>query len=82
MNGTGFLILGHGTANGSTLYFMAVDANDVELWRTDGTTAGTSLVYDIDLDGIGSTPDSLTPLGNRLLMAASDQLTGSELWIH
>ena len=40
---------GHFTAVGGTLYFAANDGTDGdELWKTDGTTAGTALVADIN----------------------------------
>src|ERR1051326_3691821 len=55
-----------------------------ELWVTDGTTAGTSLVADIysGPPSGGSYPLYLTPLGNgETVFAANDGSTGKELWI-
>src|SRR5438132_961525 len=37
------------TVSGSFAFFVAADAaHGRELWRTDGTTAGTQLVYDVN----------------------------------
>ena len=47
-------------AAGGTLYFTADDGGSgVELWRSDGTGAGTRLVKDINPGEGDSSPDSL-----------------------
>jgi ELWxxDGT repeat protein len=44
-----------------TLYFIADDGvSGEELWKTDGTDAGTVLVKDINPGAGGSGPDRLT----------------------
>ncbi|WP_139559060.1 ELWxxDGT repeat protein [Methylotetracoccus oryzae] len=63
--------------------FRADDGNTgTELWITDGTTAGTYLLKDIN-PGVGwSSPDGFAALGNGLvLFQADDGTTGTELWI-
>ena len=69
------------TASGNYVFMNASDtAHGFELWRTDGTEAGTLMVKDI-LDGvIGSNPDYLADLGGILYFAATDKVHGRELW--
>ena len=50
-----------------------------ELWRTDGTNAGTTLVKAITASGPGY-PRSLTTIGNQLFFYAYDNTNGYELW--
>uniref|UniRef100_UPI00056C1DDD hypothetical protein n=1 Tax=Microcystis aeruginosa TaxID=1126 RepID=UPI00056C1DDD len=53
-----------------------------ELWKSDGTAAGTVLVKDINPGSSSSYPGSLTAVGNTLFFTAYDGLGGSgtELW--
>jgi ELWxxDGT repeat protein len=74
------------TAMGGRLFFTAEDGrHGNELWRSDGSRAGTALVKDIDpVDDVphypGSNPSSLTAMGGRLFFAANDGTRGEELW--
>jgi ELWxxDGT repeat protein len=63
--------------------FSATDGtHGDELWITDGTTAGTHLVKDIDPGSGGSDPLYITALGNgTAIFAADDGSSGKELWI-
>lgn len=63
--------------DGSTIYFTARDA---ELWKSDGTPAGTALVKDINPGRAGSEPSFLTILSGTLFFRADDGSTGPELW--
>ena len=66
-------------ANG-TLYFTATDGkNGVELWKSDGTDAGTVLVKDIRAGLRSSNPTELTAVGELLYFTATDG-TGPRLW--
>ncbi|XXF81414.1 hypothetical protein P2318_17160 [Myxococcaceae bacterium GXIMD 01537] len=47
-----------------------------ELWKSDGTPAGTVLVKDV-----GSVPMNLTNFGGRLFFTAADAEHGRELWV-
>ena len=68
-----------------TLFFTASEfstsGSGVELWKSDGTTAGTVLVRDI-FGGVNnnSNPANLTNVNGTLFFAANDGLTGTELW--
>jgi ELWxxDGT repeat protein len=53
-----------------------------ELWVTDGTLAGTSLVKDINSGSGSSSPQEITALGDgRVLFQADDGTSGKELWV-
>src|SRR5262249_30175752 len=65
-----------------TLFFTADDsgATGRELWKSDGTAAGTVLVKDIRPGGSHSTPQFLTNVNGTLFFAANDGTNGVELW--
>src|SRR5262245_52935786 len=76
--GSGF---GEAKAVGSTLYFVADDGiHGSELWKTDGTAAGTVLVKDI-LEGSGSSkPSNLTNVNGTLFFLAEPYDGFAGLW--
>jgi len=62
------------------LYFSANNGTDgVELWKSDGTAAGTVLVKDIRLGSGSSTPTNLINVNNTLLFQANNGINGIEL---
>lgn len=66
---------------GEVVYFSADDAvHGRELWRSDGTEAGTVMVADIAPGWASSNPRRLTAVGNRLFFHANDGTSGWELW--
>ena len=66
---------------GSTLYFMASStARGEELWKSDGTLAGTQLVKDINPGVADSRPRDLLNVNGLLYFAANDGTHGIELW--
>ena len=69
------------TAVGSTLYFQAGDAaTGFELWKSDGSAAGTVMVKDINPGSGSSSPAYLTAVGSTLYFQAGDASKGFELW--
>ena len=85
--------LGQFKAVGNTLFFSASDADprifpfreNTELWKSDGTTAGTGQVAEIRQsnygpDNSGAFPRSLSLVGNTLYFTAFDGVHGEELW--
>jgi ELWxxDGT repeat protein len=54
--------------------------NGYELWKSDGTSAGTVLVKDINPGTNNSFPNSFINLNNTLYFAADDGTNGKELW--
>src|SRR5690349_1170895 len=62
---------------GSTTYFAASDSSHgAELWKTNGTAAGTVLVRDINPGFGGSAPANLTKVGSILYFIADDGTAG------
>jgi len=54
-----------------------------ELWSTDGTASGTTLVADINPGSSGSYPaqaEFMTEFNGRLCFGAKDEAHGSEMW--
>jgi ELWxxDGT repeat protein len=67
---------------GGVAYFTASTvATGRELYRTDGTVAGTTLVADIWPGPTGSNPGHLTATAGMLWFTADDGVHGSELWM-
>ena len=68
------------TPVGGLLFFSADDgSNGRELWKSDGTAAGTVLVKDVRPNG-SSFPSKLTAVGSTLFFVADDGNGGVELW--
>jgi ELWxxDGT repeat protein len=71
----------HFRVMGNSIYFAAEDATTgIELWVSDGTSSGTTMVADINLGSTDSSPDDLTVLSNVLYFTATDGVTGIELY--
>ncbi len=71
------------TIMGDHFYFSANDGatHSIELWKSDGTLGGISLVKDIISGGGSSEPKSLTLFKNKLYFTATLPMTGRELWV-
>jgi ELWxxDGT repeat protein len=76
---------------GNTFYFIALDyssvpngnaaTNNYELWKSDGTSAGTVKVKDINANGsIGSDPGDFHEINGTLYFTATTNAEGRELW--
>jgi ELWxxDGT repeat protein len=53
--------------------------NDIELWSTDGTAAGTAIVKNIRTSG-SAKPQSFVKIKNTYFFVADDGVHGRELW--
>jgi ELWxxDGT repeat protein len=66
---------------GAITFFVANDgAHGNELWKTDGTEAGTVLVKDINPGPENSNPSNLINVNGTLFFSANDGTHGEELW--
>ena len=66
---------------GGELFFPANDGvHGLELWKTDGTAAGTQLVKDVFAGPNGSFPFSLYSDGTLVYFGVNDDGTGSAVW--
>ncbi|VXB34371.1 conserved hypothetical protein [Flavobacterium sp. 9AF] len=68
---------------GSNIFFVAKDnTNGLELWKTDGTNAGTLMVKDITPGNNNSSwsPGGLTAFNNQLYFNKNDGANGSQIW--
>jgi ELWxxDGT repeat protein len=64
-----------------TLFFTATDsAHGRELWKSDGTDAGTVLLKDIKTGKSSSVIGSYISYNGKLIFAANDSINGIELW--
>lgn len=66
--------------NGLLYYTTTTATAGSELWKTDGTGAGTVLVKDIAPGTAGSSPANLKVVGSTLYFSANDGVNGIELW--
>jgi ELWxxDGT repeat protein len=63
------------------LYFVADDGGSgTELWKSDGTDAGTVMIKDIWSGSNGSLPDNLTNVNGTVFFTAENSTMGTELW--
>lgn len=66
--------------NGYALFSATEPSRGQELWRSDGTEAGTSLVKDIYLGLLNASPAGLVRLGEVAYFSANNGPAGVELW--
>ncbi|MFL6258151.1 MAG: ELWxxDGT repeat protein [Thermoanaerobaculia bacterium] len=55
-------------------------SHGLEIWLTDGTAGGTTLIKDIAAGSSGSSPLGLAVFNGKVLFNATDPAHGSELW--
>ena len=66
--------------NGILLFAADDGTHGSELWRSDGTAAGTYMVADIYPGANGSTPGPFVVWNNALYFEAFEPTSGTELW--
>jgi len=63
-------------------YFTATDGiHGRELWKSDGTDAGTSMVKDIRPGSKGSDPALFAVIDGRVFFSANDGSHGTRMWV-
>lgn len=68
-------------ALGDLMFFRAITPdNGTELWRSDGTAAGTFLLKDIQTGSASGNPRYITVLGGAVYFSANNGTNGNELW--
>ena len=65
--------------NGKLLFKADNGIEGMEIWISDGTEGGTSLLKNIAPGATSSNPDALTAIGNTLYFRANDGSSGDEL---
>ncbi len=69
-------------ALGDVVIFNANDGvHGNELWRSDGTAAGTYMILDIRPGATGSDPIRFFPVNGKLFFFANDSIHGDEPWM-
>ncbi|PLX24430.1 MAG: hypothetical protein C0600_13060, partial [Ignavibacteria bacterium] len=66
--------------NGEWFFSKSDNTTGEELWRTDGTASGTTLVQDINPGSESACPNFFVELNGTLYFAADDGTNGMELW--
>jgi ELWxxDGT repeat protein len=71
-------------SNGSYLLFAAqANGSGMELWKSDGTDVGTSLLFNINTGNGGadsSNPANFYAINNTVVFTATDATHGNEFW--
>lgn len=79
ITGLNALVLGFTDFNGITVFSNKSNASNIELMRTDGTSAGTYAIYTFSASNYNNTPSGFCVSGSTLYFAA-DGGHGMELW--
>ena len=73
--------IGRPTAVGDRIVFpVDTKAHGEELWVSDGTPDGTTMLVDLHGGAEGSEPSGLTAFGDDVVFGADDGESGRELW--
>lgn len=72
--------IGAVTPNNYAYFVGSESGTNYEMWRTDGTDAGTVLVKEIYPGETGSNPYIIGNVGNTVYFTANDGVHGYELW--
>ena len=68
-------------AVGNKVFFVSANFSEgLELWKSDGSVAGTALFKDINFGPMGAAPTGMTNVNGTLYFSADDGAVGRELW--
>lgn len=68
--------------NGVIFYSAQDGTNGEELWKSDGTEAGTVMVKNVNMNNnSGIYPETLIAYKDKIYFSANDQVTGHELYV-
>ena len=71
----------HRLVHNGTMYFQAsTNSTGIELWKTDGTAAGTSMVKDIVSGTSSSSPSSFFVFNDEVHFSSRFTSSGVEIW--
>ena len=70
-----------GTLGGATFFAATDGIHGVELWKTNGTGAGTLMVQDIEPGAGSSNPTNFAVFGSRAYFVATTQVSGTKMWV-
>ncbi|MBC7950181.1 MAG: T9SS type A sorting domain-containing protein [Chitinophagaceae bacterium] len=70
----------YGVLNGKLYFAGNTGAEGIELWTTDGTIVGTTIVKNINAAASSEPTHGFIVYNNELYFTADDGLTGRELW--
>ena len=82
-SGNSYISGGSLTAFNGGVVFRRLDFGGTtgsELWKSDGTAAGTMIVKDINPGAGHSVPSNLSVMGDYVYFSADDGTVGTELW--
>ncbi|NDH46272.1 MAG: hypothetical protein EBX99_00195 [Acidimicrobiia bacterium] len=67
--------------NGKMLFRATTATSGSELWITDGTANGTTMLKEIRAGSNGSNPNSMTMFEGKVYFMADNGINGYELWV-
>ncbi|NDD96177.1 MAG: hypothetical protein EBZ93_01635 [Actinobacteria bacterium] len=67
--------------NGKMLFQATTATSGSELWITDGTANGTTMLKEIRAGSNGSNPNSMTMFEGKVYFMADNGINGYELWV-
>jgi ELWxxDGT repeat protein len=75
----GYFIAGKNTIGNSVIFLADDDGNGFDFWKTDGTSAGTVKLADMNIHVGAQYPYGLGNIGAYLIFAISD-INGNKMW--
>ncbi len=67
--------------NNTLIFNATTESHGAELWKSDGTIAGTKMIKDINIGTENSNVNHFCIMNNLLYFSAADTLSNVELWV-